>query len=130
MAIRDNRVAEVDLLWDSEQISALANDGVDLSSLWNENELAILTRATEDFDPSQFWQGMPEFESRDLHPHRTIHVHFDNDQDVEAFAKLLGAKITPKTKYLWYPVRPATLPASDGTGLLYTDEADGQSAKG
>ena len=49
------------------------------------------------------WQGMPEFEQKDLPPHQTIHVHFANEDDVATFAKLVGQNITPKTKSIWFP---------------------------
>lgn len=49
------------------------------------------------------WQGMPEFVMEDHSPHRTINIHFRNDEDVAAFAKLIGQRISPKQKAAWYP---------------------------
>lgn len=49
------------------------------------------------------WQGMPEFKMEDLSSYRSIRVHFRNEEDIAAFAKLLKQKITPKQKALWYP---------------------------
>lgn len=49
------------------------------------------------------WQDMPEFEQEDLAPHRTVFVHFRNDADVEEFEKLIGQKLTPKQKAVWFP---------------------------
>ena len=49
------------------------------------------------------WRGMPEYIQRDMHPTRSIIVHFRNEQDVQAFAKLVKARITHKTKFVWYP---------------------------
>jgi len=40
--------------------------------------------------PSEYWQGMPEFHQEDQLGYQTIHVH-------------LGQAITSKTRYLWYP---------------------------
>ena len=48
------------------------------------------------------WQGMPEFEMEDLTSFRKINVHFRNQKDIDAFAKLIGQKIT-KAPSLWYP---------------------------
>jgi hypothetical protein len=49
------------------------------------------------------WQGMPEFESNDLTPFKTIHVHFERQEHVDKFAELVSQEITPKTRYIWYP---------------------------
>lgn len=49
------------------------------------------------------WQGMPEFVQEDLQPVRTIYVHFETHDDVEAFSKLIGQLITSGQKAVWYP---------------------------
>ena len=49
------------------------------------------------------WQNMPEFVQEDLTPFRSVVVHFEKKEDVDAFAKLLEQKITEDTKSLWYP---------------------------
>jgi hypothetical protein len=36
-------------------------------------------------------------------PERTLYVHFASRKDVEGFANLVGQKIGPKTKYIWFP---------------------------
>lgn len=54
-------------------------------------------------DPSMEWVGMPEFEQEDLSPYRTIHVHFQNEEDIQGFAQLVEQSITEKTRMLWYP---------------------------
>lgn len=51
------------------------------------------------------WQNMPEFKQADKSAQRQIIVSFDNDDDVQAFAKLVGQNITEKTKSLWFPPR-------------------------
>jgi DNA modification methylase len=45
LAIFDNRAAELADGWDTEVLKALAADGVDLSTFWNEDELAALYEA-------------------------------------------------------------------------------------
>jgi hypothetical protein len=55
------------------------------------------------FRPEDHWRGMPEFFQQDLRPARTLRVHFENDEDVQKFAELVGQKITPKTKYIYFP---------------------------
>lgn len=49
------------------------------------------------------WRGMPEFIQEDLSPFKSIVVHFENKQDMEAFTKLVGQGITTKTQSIWYP---------------------------
>ena len=61
------------------------------------------------FDPSEFnswneeWKGMPEFVQKDLQPHRTLLIHFTNDEGVKEFAELVDCKISPKTQSIWFP---------------------------
>ncbi len=45
---------------------------------------------------------MPEYTQEDVSG-RPIIVRFKNDEDVQAFAKLIGQTITEKTKFIWYP---------------------------
>jgi hypothetical protein len=56
-------------------------------------------------DWQNHWKGMPEFIQDDLTPFKTIHVHFEKQKDVDKFAKLVGQKITPQTRYIYYPER-------------------------
>ena len=52
------------------------------------------------------WFDMPEFVQEDLTSHRKVIVHFRNEEDVKAFAKLLGQNITQKQPSLWFPEMP------------------------
>lgn len=49
------------------------------------------------------WQGMPDFDQPDAGPFRTIRVHCTDQASVDAFAELIGQKLTEKTKWVWYP---------------------------
>ena len=49
------------------------------------------------------WQDMPEFIQENFMPFKSIYVHFENRQDMKAFAKLINQKIGFKTKSIWYP---------------------------
>lgn len=49
------------------------------------------------------WQDMPEFVQEDLTPYRVLNVRFRNEEDVQKFAELMGQKITPKLKTIWFP---------------------------
>jgi ParB-like chromosome segregation protein Spo0J len=49
------------------------------------------------------WQGMPDFNQPDGGPFRTIRVHCIDQAAVNAFAKLIGQKLTDRTKGVWFP---------------------------
>ena len=51
------------------------------------------------------WQNMPEFLQDDKEPIQTIVVSFEKREDVEEFSKLIGQKLTYKTKSIWFPKR-------------------------
>ena len=49
------------------------------------------------------WEGMPEFNHRDLTPWNSVIIHFKDRGDMELFSKLIDQTITFKTQSLWYP---------------------------
>lgn len=49
------------------------------------------------------WQDMPEFVQKDLMPWKRLIVNFENINDLNAFAKVIGQKITIDTRFIWYP---------------------------
>jgi hypothetical protein len=51
LAIADNRTGEVSLTWDADVLAAMADDGVDLSQFWFEDELADVLQQVPDFEP-------------------------------------------------------------------------------
>lgn len=51
MGLRDNRVAQVDLDFDADVLRSLQDDGVDLSALWDADELKDLGLIVPDFQP-------------------------------------------------------------------------------
>lgn len=63
------------------------------------------------------WEGMPEFVQEPQKPFAKIIVRFDTEQDLQEFAKLIGQKLTPKTKSIWHP----QLIRGKNAGLRYTD---------
>jgi len=102
LALYDNRTAEL-AEWDAEVLSELGAE-IDLSEYWRPWEMSLLTGQYEDGqDPSELWQGMPEFEQEEQASYQTIKIHFANAQDVGTFAELIGQAITDKTKWLWFP---------------------------
>ena len=48
LAVADNRVGELDLAWDLDQLKALQADGLDLSAFWSPEEFAQLLDANAD----------------------------------------------------------------------------------
>ncbi len=52
---------------------------------------------------TQHWKGMPEYKQEDNGPWKTIKMHFRNEEDFNAFAKLTGNNLSKKTKSAWYP---------------------------
>ena len=73
--------------WDSEEIS---DWGLDFKFLGDNNV-------------DEEWKGMPEFEQENLNPKKQIIVSFATDADRESFSKLIGQKLTEKTKSIWFP---------------------------
>jgi hypothetical protein len=103
-AYYDNRASEVGLDWNAEQIVADLQIGVDLSGMFLDWELEKMQLAPDDVnDWEDEWKGMPEFEQEDLTPDSSINVHFATPEDRQAFAELIGQKLTENTKSIWYP---------------------------
>jgi len=57
----------------------------------------------DDHKWEKYWTGMCEFNQKDKKPHKTIFVHFRNQEDYKSFAKLIDQNLTDKTKSIWYP---------------------------
>ncbi len=51
MALRDNRVAEVDLAWNPDVLQGLMNDGIDLSTFFDADELDTILAGVSDAPP-------------------------------------------------------------------------------
>ena len=107
LAYADNRVGQLDLEFDPEQVLADLQSGIDLSGLFFSYELDKLTGVEgEDFDPAAEWQGMPEFENEDnFNAFATVKVHLANEADLARFAKLMEQTVTKESKWIWFPKR-------------------------
>lgn len=58
----------------------------------------------KDNDWEKEWQDMPEFiQSETDKPYAQIIFRFENEKDLQDFAKLIGQKLTKKTKSAWHP---------------------------
>ena len=51
------------------------------------------------------WEGMPEFIQEKQEPYAKIIIRCETEEDMLALAKLLGQKLTKKTKSAWYPFK-------------------------
>lgn len=103
LAVADNRTSEVGLEWDGEELKSLIEEGLDLSSMFFDNELArILGEVETPDDPREHWDGMSDLGSKP-EAFRTINMHFRTEEDVEAFGALIGQSISDDAKYLWHP---------------------------
>jgi len=54
-------------------------------------------------DWKEHWKDMPEFEQEKKEPFSKLTIRFETQEDLEDFSKLIGQKLTPKTKSIWYP---------------------------
>lgn len=84
--------------------------GWDFDMLANEWDQDRLIEWGMDFldsgiDPMAEWAGMPSFEQEDRTAYRSIIVHFENQEAVEEFARLVNQTITDKTKSIWHPYK-------------------------
>ena len=104
LGVAANRIAQVNLSWEPDVLAEL-NGAVDLSGMFFPHELANLAQPdSEPVDPDGLWEGMPEFEYNPK-AFKSISVHFANEDDYEAFARLIGQTLTAQTRYIWYPYR-------------------------
>jgi hypothetical protein len=49
------------------------------------------------------WVGMPEFKQEDQTAWKTVQLHFRNREDMEAFGRLVGQKMTSGIRSIWFP---------------------------
>jgi hypothetical protein len=52
------------------------------------------------------WKDMPEFIQEKQEPFSKIIIRCETEEDLQELAKLLGQKLTPKTKSIWHPYKP------------------------
>ena len=52
----------------------------------------------------EHWVGMPDFENEKNENHKKLVVNFRTQEDYDDFAILIGQKLTPKTRSIWFPV--------------------------
>jgi hypothetical protein len=106
-----NRIAEINLTWDAEELLADLQSGVDFGTSFSNEEMDTFfaslvgksSSRADDVDHDDLWQGMPEFEHENLTAIHSIKVHFASLEGMAKFAELVNQTITDKTKAIWYP---------------------------
>lgn len=51
----------------------------------------------------EHWAGMPEFIQEKQKPYAQIIVRFASEKELHEFSKLIGQKLTSKSKSIWHP---------------------------
>jgi hypothetical protein len=52
------------------------------------------------------WKNMPEFVQNKQKPYKTLTIRFECKEDYDDFSKIIGQKLTDKTKSIWHPYKP------------------------
>lgn len=71
------------------------------------------------------WVGMPEFVQEKQKPYAQVIVRFETEADLEAFAKLIGQKLTQKTKSIWHPHKSHF--GGPASGKAWVDDSQNES---
>ncbi len=105
--IADNKIA-MNSGWDFPLLAKeISKIGIDPSLLGFSNIEMDSLKAFLDSDmstpESEEWAGMPEFKNTDKSAFKSVVVHFKDQESVDRFAGIVAAKITEKTRYIWYP---------------------------
>lgn len=67
----------------------------------------FLDEAPADLDQWDFnWVNMPEFIQEKKTTFSQVLVRFETQEDLDSFAKIIGQKLTAKTKSIWHPHKP------------------------
>jgi ParB-like chromosome segregation protein Spo0J len=122
-AIADNRTAEL-ADWDHVALEGLLGalaDDLDGTG-FTDDDLKFMEEGQ--LDPRKEWEGMPEYEHKDETSVKAVLVHFACMEAYEEFQKLLGRKLTEKTRAIWFPEREKDM-ASD---KMYAD-GEGEEAE-
>ena len=56
-------------------------------------------------DPDEQWKGMPEYEQENAMGFHHLIVHFDTEEDLKSFARLIKQKLTNNTRSIWHPFK-------------------------
>lgn len=90
-----------------EKPETLSEWGLDDETLrgWRTDASALSALVDSEREPTDVeaeWEGMPEL-GGGAGALKSILVHFESEQDLQAFSELVGQEITENTKSIWYP---------------------------
>ncbi len=104
LALADNQIGTL-AEWDVKNLDALLAEidieGIGFAVMGFGD--AVKAFGQGENDPNSLYQGMPAFNQGDEEGFRIIYIHFRDQEAVDRFAQLIGQKLTPKTRYVWYP---------------------------
>lgn len=89
LAIADNRASETGLEWDAEVLASFADDGIDLSQFWFEDELE---RLLETPDADEWADAFGDLPDGDKSPFQQMTFTVSDDQAEQVNAALDAAK--------------------------------------
>ena len=101
--LADNRLSEIGGGWDLEMLK-LELEELDIPL----QDIGFDDLLIQSFNGDEVESPIVEMEPLGNSPlaERTIHVHFKNAIDANEFARLIGQKISIKTKSIWHPTNP------------------------
>lgn len=125
LSVAANQIAKTDLNFDGDLLKEWAGEDEAIRKMFADYEWASVTGDYQEIDYKKAWEGMPEFEQKDLTAVKQILVSFNSMDNYKKFAKLINQNLTEKTRSVWYPERPMELKDQLGTkaGLVFTDES-------
>jgi len=108
--LADNQLHITNSGWDGgllkDELIALEGLDFDLSKIgFSVPELAQYMAAETFGDPEAEWTGMPDYHQDDKLAFKSLKVNFKTQDAVNAFAGLVGQKITEQTRSIWFPIQ-------------------------
>lgn len=98
-------LAEVDNAILASLLEDASTDSTLLAALLSERAAGAGLFTGTPVDPNELWKGMPDFEQEDVSSWKSIHVHFENAENYQAFAHLVEQSLTEQTRAIWYPFK-------------------------
>ncbi len=91
--------------WDFDALANYFDSGMLFDVGFTEKDLSL--GLPENFvanDVNEEWVGMPTVnETKVDGAVKSIYIHFQTEESIDEFSKLIGQEITDKTKFIWFP---------------------------
>jgi len=97
-ALVDNRSSEL-AEWDFDQLK----ESIGNLSERLQQAIGFDREDLEGVDVSSLWEGMPEYDQDDERSWTSLKIHFACNEDLQAFAQLIGQVLKEDTRFIWYP---------------------------